>query len=630
MQRENELTSTKDLRLLMSKFILVVLMFFSLANTLLAQNISGNNYVTVGDVNEYSFYDGSPISSPNWQTNHGYIESTWSFGNTYYARVVWTNVGTASLTVLNGYQGRGNLTVTVNAGPPPPTTFSYNYACEATTITRNSDPPNSTTRWYWQISNSATSAEYGYGASFTINYTVRVYLRERNASTGAWGALVTQAGNDFIPVTHGPGTPDFGAQRHVIGQGPVEVQLEVSEMTHATKYLWYEQSTGLEPPIEITPTPIYTATIMGNKTYYVAAANDYCISPGRRAVDAVLHPEPIVSVTNPTMLNNSPAELSVDNPIYSTYQWLNSFGQAIDGATSATYQTTLEGSYRVKVTIGNSPPFISSAVETNPPYRQGQNFIITNKVLAKNIVDENALETLPVDSVATTIAFFDGLGRPAQTLSMKASPSKKDIIQPFVYDQYDREYRKYLPYVSSEGNGIFKSGITDINDGYIGDAAGVYAIGSNNAIADDTRPYATLNYDDSPLNRINKKFGPGQLWFDNSKALQSNEFANINGTALGEERIIIWKLDLTGLPVQSGYYSSGQLAIAVTTDEEGNSTRVYKNKLGQEILKKVYASGSSSDLNSPGNWAQTYYIFDDFGNLSVVIPPEACRILIQD
>src|SRR5690606_20017123 len=42
--------------------------------------------------------------------------------------------------------------------------------------------------------------------------------------------------------------------------------------------------------------------------------------------------------------------------------------------------------------------------------------------------------------------YYDGLGRPVQTVLKQGSPQLKDIITPVAYDGYGRESKKYLPY----------------------------------------------------------------------------------------------------------------------------------------------------------------------------------------
>src|SRR5262245_12507392 len=76
-------------------------------------------------------------------------------------------------------------------------------------------------------------------------------------------------------------------------------------------------------------------------------------------------------------------------------------------------------------------------------------------------------DTLIVKSlreVKQTTQYFDGLGRPIQTVlkngSLVTGSSPVDLVTPVVYDSFDRERIKYLPF-SSNGTG----GNTHINDG---------------------------------------------------------------------------------------------------------------------------------------------------------------------
>jgi hypothetical protein len=63
--------------------------------------------------------------------------------------------------------------------------------------------------------------------------------------------------------------------------------------------------------------------------------------------------------------------------------------------------------------------------------------------------------------VKQTSHYFDGLGRPLQTVQQQITPGNNpaDMVTPVVYDPYGREVYKYLPYVASSGNtndGSFK------------------------------------------------------------------------------------------------------------------------------------------------------------------------------
>ena len=77
-----------------------------------------------------------------------------------------------------------------------------------------------------------------------------------------------------------------------------------------------------------------------------------------------------------------------------------------------------------------------------------------------------------------------------------------------------------------------------------------------------------------------------------------------------------------------GYYEKSQLFKTVTKDENwtlssgvNNTTEEYKNKQGQVILKRTYNANQTHD---------TYYVYDDFGNLTYVIPPTASDEIVVE
>jgi hypothetical protein len=62
------------------------------------------------------------------------------------------------------------------------------------------------------------------------------------------------------------------------------------------------------------------------------------------------------------------------------------------------------------------------------------------------ITSEDQVLKGPVDSVQVSATYFDGLGRPVQTVIRQESPLKRDIIQPIAYDAFGRQVKDYLPY----------------------------------------------------------------------------------------------------------------------------------------------------------------------------------------
>jgi len=84
------------------------------------------------------------------------------------------------------------------------------------------------------------------------------------------------------------------------------------------------------------------------------------------------------------------------------------------------------------------------------------NYIVTHQVLVPNITNAASVPMLPKEQRTQSITYFDGLGRPMQSVATQASPLGNDIVTPIKYDGYGRQVRDYLPYVSGS-DGTYKS-----------------------------------------------------------------------------------------------------------------------------------------------------------------------------
>jgi RHS repeat-associated protein len=247
------------------------------------------------------------------------------------------------------------------------------------------------------------------------------------------------------------------------------------------------------------------------------------------------------------------------------------------------------------------------------------------------------VEALPVNEATTAYTFFDGLGRPIQTVNKQASPQLNDIVQPIVYDQYGREHRKYLPVAPTTTDGWYKSGLIDANGNYAGVALNLYNNGTSDKIADDTKPYAETIFEPSPLNRVLEQGAPGLTWQPDA----TNSYTSTDRTIKqsfecndASDNVLLWtytyptgslKFGMVSAGTSSAptYFGVNQLYKNKTKDEQGNEVIEYVNKIGQTVLKRVQA-GTSTTIND-SNYASTYYIYNDLGNLVCVIPPEATK-----
>lgn len=219
-----------------------------------------------------------------------------------------------------------------------------------------------------------------------------------------------------------------------------------------------------------------------------------------------------------------------------------------------------------------------------------------------------------------------------QTVTTQGSPNKKDIVQPVGYDQFGREARKYLPYVSSGNNGWYKESQVDQSTGNpVGEFANFYA-NPGVGIPQDLHPYSQTVFEPSPLNRVLKQGAPGQAWQPNSdpNSLGDNtvkrryEFNTADDVRLITYDAATHKISYKDTNNVPRFYGANQLYANKTLDEANHAVIEYVDKEGRTVLKRV----ETGEVATP--YAETYYIYDDFGSLITVLPPEAVKTLTQN
>jgi RHS repeat-associated protein len=222
-----------------------------------------------------------------------------------------------------------------------------------------------------------------------------------------------------------------------------------------------------------------------------------------------------------------------------------------------------------------------------------------------------------VKEVKQHTQYFDGLGRPIQTVSKGISAEGRDMVSPVVYDKYGREEYQYLPYVPQSGNlndGKFKT------DPFGGQKVFYQNTTLNPGISGEHVYYSQTAYEASPLSRVLKTYAQGDSWASHPI---ENQYL-INGT---EDSVRIWKMG-SDIPVSNSNYATGQLVKTLLIDESGNHVVEYKDKDGHVVLKKVQLA----DLPGTGHvgWLCTYYVYDEQQLLRFVIPPLAAEIAMRN
>ncbi|MBB6130391.1 DUF6443 domain-containing protein [Mucilaginibacter lappiensis] len=316
--------------------------------------------------------------------------------------------------------------------------------------------------------------------------------------------------------------------------------------------------------------------------------------------------------------------------------------------TSPMTSTPAAGSYFSYSSITLSPGFSFTAAAgsslslyiANPDcqplansFNQNQNYIVTStpRVGGMRTVgstpNSGDFASRSTCELMQTVQYIDGLGRPLQTVQVQGSPSNKDVVQPFAYDQFGREATKYLPYVTSGSNdGSYKTNALsgDQSQFYTAPPAGVTTTNS---------PFSLTNFEPSPLNRVLEQGAPGADWqpVTNSTAghtqkivYTSNNTTVITDTAntmLAALYTVTINANQSRTLAMNGNYGAGQLYVTVSKDENwksgrGGTTEEYKDKEGHVVLKRTFNyAGTTLQILS------TYYVYDDLGNLAFVLPP---------
>ena len=329
---------------------------------------------------------------------------------------------------------------------------------------------------------------------------------------------------------------------------------------------------------------------------------------------------------NPTIIFNANTEATlgtqtiatftatVTNPGSSpSYQWkLN--GADISGATTTSYTKSAwangsQLSFSVKRIEGCSVLSDPITLSVSPLFDQSTlNFVITNTVLTPGISNASTVYTLAANALQQSTTYYDGLGRPKQTVSTQGSPAMKDIVQPIVYDVFGREQLKYLPYADTAvGDGTFKTSA-------IADQPKFY---KKIGFLPNDSTFARTVFEASPLNRLLQQGAPGAAWQPSAGHAVGMAYQTNSATEVKQ-----WSINTSNQCVlattNSGNYLAGSLYVTQTTDENGNRTKEYKDKEGRVVLKKIY-NGTDS--------LQTYYVCDDFGLLRYVLPPLAVKTI---
>jgi RHS repeat-associated protein len=469
------------------------------------------------------------------------------------------------------------------------------------TLTALSGPNGNTTRWY---ASSLGGSHLYQGISYTVTVTSSItyyYVSSYNTTTGCESSS-RKAVSVTVDAASQGGTVNGGVEAFGVANGTLTL---VSNTGTVQNWLKNTNGTGWVN-VSNTTTILNYSNIIQTTEYQAEVKSGVCASAWSTIATVTIYNIPVITnLGRDNIALNETTTLSTDGG-YFTYQWSRN-GINLTGETSSTLTATKPGDYTVWIQASVGGPTHTTQIYTIGSIMDQQtnlNYITSIDYLKEGVNESIDLYDLTRAEYSYSTQYFDGLGRPFQTVSLGSSPLGNDVVLPIEYDNLGRMVKDFLPYTTSSREGIYKADAIIAQYDF-------YQTAPN--IAHDPSPYAQKVFEPSPLNRVLEQGAPGAAWQPNGGA--TVKFAYEINTLF--DGIKIWTINLTtGLPETPGSYPAGELYKNITTDEANHMVEEFTNKLGQTILKRVQVNELATE------WADTYYIYDDFGNLRYVFPPE--------
>jgi RHS repeat-associated protein len=243
-----------------------------------------------------------------------------------------------------------------------------------------------------------------------------------------------------------------------------------------------------------------------------------------------------------------------------------------------------------------------------------ENYISSRTIRVKT-TNASAVNSLSYNDAILSVDYIDGFGRVAQSVVSKGVPNAtKDLVTPHQYNLQWQEEKNYLPYADATalGGGIKSNAIA---------AQSAFYNAGSTTIAQDAFPFSTKVLDGSALNRVLELSNPGAAWqIGGGHTSKMNYENNASGDCL------YWTLSGTNAGAYAAtYYAANTLFKMKNTDADGKINYDYKDLNGNSLLMRQQKDAVI--VNEASSFNEVYYLYDNYNNLSYVIPPMAMQIM---
>jgi hypothetical protein len=293
-----------------------------------------------------------------------------------------------------------------------------------------------------------------------------------------------------------------------------------------------------------------------------------------------------------------------------TIEWTTEGVGSISYLGTSTDFNIIEGSLNVTVAPVAQIPDTPDTISYN---FTDDNYIFT---ITPQIAVENINEITSNDEAIKNITYFDEIGRPKQKIAIGYSPNSFDIINHYEYDNFGRTAKEFLPIPINELSGELVENVELLGGNY-------YLEEYNEQVW-----YSNKKYSDPSFNIVEEQAFPGNDWSIESEHTAKNFVTSNAANEVLKFKVKFWS---NGDPYfeKDGYYEANSLIKSVIKDENWkledgtkNTTEQFEDKLGRIVLTRTYTTsdiGNSTNIFTPHD---TYYIYDDLGRLTYVLPPK--------
>ena len=666
--------NTKEKISYIRRIVLVPIFLVLVIATAHAQvEITGPNCVISGQFYTYTLENlqssfsyvisGGTLSTGGSSGNHSaglvQLQISWKAGGGTISLFSGTGSPSLSVSTMSAALTPGSFASgqnqTLNSGQIPAT-----ITCNAPTG-GSCSTPNYGYQWmqstdnvnYANVASGGNSLSLFFTAALAQTMYYHLVITEKTTGNTATSAVATII--VYPPLVSGSITPGTQSINYNAVPGPLSVSNSTGGSGGYT-YQWLSSSAINGAYNQVGTGSTYAPGQLISTTYYevlTTTSNGAQVTSSPVVVN--VYPQ-VVSVISPTgqtiNYNTQPSGMSVSSTggtgPYS-YVWEagpSSSGPFTQVGSGSSYDppALAATTYYEVVTTNNGAQVTSTPVgiqvvgQTPPPPRSVPAAYTTANFSYVRTYDASApdqdpidLVSRPVSDVLQTTHYVDGLGRQLQTVVKGVTPAGNDMVTPVIYDNMGREQFKYLPFVST---GAQSGDIT--NDGNFKQDAFQQqaAFFTNTPILENQGElyfYSQTNYEPSPLSRVSGFLPPGNNWVGAGIGTQTQYMTNT-----GPDNVQQWAVTASfasipnstpPTPVNLGPYPGGTLYKAITIDEANNQVVTFTDIAGKTILRQVQSVAAPGTNHS--GWLNTYYIYDDLGNLRYVVQPQAVQLLLN-